>query len=172
MDTEERRKRIGRLIAASTLPITGSELALRMGVTRQVVVQDVAVLRAGGTPILATPAGYVWVDNASPPRAMRVLSCKHAALEDAREELMIIVRIGGTVRDVIVEHPVYGELTGSLLLRTPEAVEALIEKLGRPNVKMLSAMTDGIHMHTIEAPSERVLDEIEQALLEAGILIA
>ncbi len=172
MDTEERRKRIGRLVAAAALPITGGELAARMGVTRQVVVQDVAVLRAGGAPILATPAGYVWVDKASSPRAVRVLSCKHATLEDAKEELMIIVRAGGTVRDVIVEHPIYGELTGSLLLRTPEAVDALIEQLGRPGVQMLSAMTGGIHMHTIEAPSEQILDEIEQALLKAGILSA
>ncbi len=172
MDTEERRKRIGRLVAASALPITGGELALRMGVTRQVVVQDVAVLRAGGAPILATPAGYVWVDKPSAPRVIRVLSCRHVTLEDAKEELMIIVRLGGTVRDVIVEHPIYGELTGSLLLRTPEAVEALIEKLGCPGVKMLSAMTGGVHMHTIEAPSERILDEIEQALLKAGILIS
>ncbi|HWR22053.1 MAG TPA: transcription repressor NadR [Feifaniaceae bacterium] len=172
MDTEERRKRIGGLIASSGLPITGGELAARMGVTRQVVVQDVAVLRAGGMPILATPSGYVFVDKPAAPRSVRVLSCRHVTLEDAEEELMIIVRLGGTVRDVIVEHPVYGELTGSLLLRTPEAVEALIEKLGRPNVKMLSAMTDGVHMHTIEAPNERILDEIERALFKAGILIS
>lgn len=170
MDTEERRKRIDRLIATSALPITGADLAARMGVTRQVVVQDVAVLRAGGAPILATPAGYVWVDKPSSPRAVRVLSCKHSLLEDAKEELMIIVRAGGTVRDVIVEHPIYGELTGSLLLRTPEAVEALIEQLGRPGVQMLSAMTGGVHMHIIEAPSELILDEIELSLLKAGIL--
>ncbi len=172
MDTEERRKRIGRMVAASAFPITGGELATRMGVTRQVVVQDVAVLRAGGVPILATPAGYVWVDKASTPRAVRALSCRHVTLDDAKEELMIIVRAGGTVRDVIVEHPIYGELTGSLLLRTPEAVDALIERLGQPNVTMLSATTAGVHMHTIEAPSEQILDEIEQALLKAGILIA
>lgn len=170
MDTEERRKRIGRLIASSALPITGSELATRMGVTRQIVVQDVAVLRAGGAPILATPAGYIWLDKASSPRAVRVLSCKHATLEAAKEELMIIVRAGGTVRDVIVEHPIYGELTGSLMLRTPEAVETLIDRLNKPGVQMLASMTGGIHMHTIEASSEQILDEIEHALMKAGIL--
>ena len=172
MDTAERRNQIGRLIAAAVCPVTGSELAARMGVTRQVVVQDVALLRAGGAPILATPSGYVWVDKAAVPRPVRVLSCKHATLEGAREELMIIVRAGGIVRDVIVEHPIYGELSGSLLLRTPEAVEALVGELGRPGVQMLSTMTGGIHMHTIEASSERILDEIERTLLEAGILIS
>ena len=172
MDTEARRKHIGRHIAASTAPVTGGDLAARMGVTRQVGVQDVAVLRAGGAPILATPAGYVWVDKGSAPRPLRVLSCRHSSLESAKEELMIIVRAGGTVRDVIVEHPIYGELTGSLMLRTPEAVEALVEQLGRPGVQMLSAMTGGIHMHTIEAPSDQALDEIERALSDAGILIS
>lgn len=171
MDTEERRKRIQRMISSSGAPITGNELASQMGVTRQIVVKDIALLRAGGSPIFATPSGYVWLDQGV-PKAVRIIFCRHNTLEAAKEELMIIVQSGGTVKDVIIEHPVYGELTGSLLLRTPEAVESLIERLGRPGAKMLSAMTDGIHIHTIEAPSESILDEIERKLLNANILIS
>lgn len=172
MDTEERRKRIQRMISSSAAPITGNELAAQMGVTRQVVVKDIALLRAGGSPIFATPSGYVWLDQAASQKAVRIIFCKHDTLDAAKEELMIIVKFGGTVKDVMIEHPVYGELTGSLLLRTPEAVENLIERLGRPGAKMLSAMTDGVHIHTIEAPSESILDEIENKLMKANILIS
>jgi len=171
LEAEERRKSIGKLIAVSAAPVTGGELAARFRVTRQVVVQDVALLRAGGAPILATPSGYIWVDRAAVPRPVRVLSCRHTTLSGARRELMIVVNAGGTVRDVIVEHPVYGELTGSLMLHTPEDVEALMERLGRPGVLMLSSMTDGVHMHTVEAANEAALNRIERELRIAGILL-
>ncbi len=119
---------------------------------------------------MATPAGYVWLEKASPSLPMRVYTCQHTELSEAREELLIMVNAGGTVRDIIVDHPVYGEITGSLLLRTTEDVETLIERLGRPGVQMLSSMTCGSHMHTVEAPNELSLDRIEQALQKAGIL--
>lgn len=141
-----------------------------MKVTRQIVVQDIALLRESGLPIVATPAGYIWLERASPSLPMRVFSCLHTTLSEAREELMIMVNAGGIVRDIIVDHPVYGEITGSLLLRTTEDVETLIERLGRPGVQMLSSTTCGSHMHTVEASNELTLDHIEQALQKAGIL--
>lgn len=167
----ERRKTIGQIIKTSEGPITGGELAAHMKVTRQVVVQDIALLRESGMPIMATPSGYVWLEKASPSLPMRMFTCQHTTLVEAREELIIIVNAGGTVRDITVDHPVYGEITGLLLLRTLEDVETLIERLGRPGVQMLSSMTSGLHMHTVEAPNELTLSRIEQALKKAGILI-
>ncbi|MGI5852913.1 MAG: 3H domain-containing protein [Bacillota bacterium] len=161
---------ISQIIRTSAGPITGSELAAQMKVTRQVVVQDIALLRESGLPIVATPAGYIWLEKASPSLPMRVFSCQHTTLAEAREELMIMVNAGGIVRDIIVDHAVYGEIVGSLLLRTPEDVEALIERLGQPGVQMLSSTTCGSHMHTVEAPSELILDQIEQELKKAGLL--
>ena len=171
MDADERRNRISRMIASSQSPVTGGELAAKTGVTRQIVVQDVAILRAGGFPIIATPSGYIMIDSPAVRMPSKVFACRHNTPEEAREELLIIVENGGTVRDVIVEHPVYGEITGTLMLRTRDAVEKLMERLARPDSQMLSSMTGGVHMHTVEAQSEKELSGIEKELRNAGLLI-
>jgi transcriptional regulator of NAD metabolism len=108
MDGEGRRRKIAQMIRASKVPITGGELSSLLGVTRQVVVQDVAVLRAGGMPIIATPSGYMIPDAVVRGRALKVFTCRHETLEQARTELEIMVENGGRVRDVIIEHPIYG----------------------------------------------------------------
>lgn len=171
MDAVNRRKRIADIISTSATPLTGNELAALLKVTRQVVVQDVALLRAGGLPVIATPSGYVMIDTIVRGRALRVFSCQHNTIEKAEEELMIMVRNGGKVRDVIIEHPIYGEISGALNLSTPAAVKNLIERLKRKDAQMLSSTTDGIHMHTVEAATEEVLIKIENELRDAGILI-
>lgn len=171
MNAAERRKRISEIISASSGPITGSELASMLSVTRQVVVQDVALLRAGGLRVIATPSGYILVDAAVKSKPVRVFTCRHLSLEQAETELNIIVENRGKVRDVIIEHPVYGEISGTLMIQTPEAVENLIERLKEKGSKMLSSVTDGIHMHTVEAESEKDLDIIEIKLQEADILL-
>ena len=152
-------------------PITGNELSALLGVTRQVVVQDIALLRAGGAPIIATPSGYMMIDKIVKMRLLKVFTCKHETLEEAEEELMMIVDSGGRIRDVIIEHPVYGEITGTLMLNTKDAVKNLIERLSRKDSLMLSSITGGVHMHTVEAPSEEALSEIEVKLRNAGILL-
>lgn len=171
MDAAERRNRIQELIGASGTPLTGGELASKLGVTRQVVVQDVAILRAGGFPIIATPAGYMVIEKLANARALRVFICRHETIEEAEAELMTIVENGGRVRDIIIEHPIYGEIVGSLMLSTPRAVKELIERLKRKDSQMLSSTTDGVHMHTVEAGGEETLALIEKKLREAGLLI-
>jgi len=84
---------------------------------------------------------------------------------------MLIVENGGRIRDVIIEHPVYGEIIGTLMVNTPEAVKSLIERLKRKDSMMLSSITDGRHMHTVEAASEESLSVIEEKLRLAGILV-
>jgi transcriptional regulator of NAD metabolism len=84
--------------------------------------------------------------------------------------MMEIVRHGGYLLDVIIEHPFYGEITGQLRISTPEEVEQAIVRLSRKGSGMLSSVTDGVHMHTVEAEREEQLDDIEAALDAAGIL--
>lgn len=171
MESTARRKRIEQVIAMSDGPVTGAQLAALLEVTRQVVVQDIALLRAGGAPIVATPSGYLHIEPGRAARPMRVFTCRHETLEEAEKELMIMVENGGKVLDVIIEHPIYGEISGSLMLNTPQGVKNLIGRLRNKDSQMLSSVTDGVHMHTVEAGREESLAEIEKKLAGAGILL-
>lgn len=171
MDSSARRQIILDKISHSKTRITGNDLAAMLEVTRQVIVQDIAVLRAGGAAIVATPSGYMMVDPLLQTRPVRVFFCRHETLEQAEEELLLIIENGGKIRDVIIEHPVYGEITGTLMLNTTDAVKNLMERLKRKDSMMLSSITDGRHMHTVEAPSEEALAVIENKLRSAGILV-
>lgn len=171
MDAAIRRKKILEVITMSDERITGNELSVMLDVTRQVIVQDIALLRAGGAPIVATPSGYMMIDPIGQTRHIQVFFCRHETLDQAEAELMLIVENGGRIRDVIIEHPVYGEITGTLMVNTPEAVKSLIERLKRKDSMMLSSITDGRHMHTVEAASEESLSVIEEKLRLAGILV-
>ena len=171
MDANTRRSKILEAITISDTRITGNELSVMLNVTRQVIVQDIAILRAGGVPIVATPSGYMMIDPNIKTRPVKVFFCHHETVDQAEEELMLIVENGGIIRDVIIEHPVYGEITGNLMLHSPEAVKNLIERLRRKDSQMLSSTTDGRHMHTVEASSEEVLVIIENKMRKAGILV-
>jgi transcriptional regulator of NAD metabolism len=171
MDAVNRRKKIMEVIKMSDGCVTGSELSAMLDVTRQVVVQDIALLRAGGIPIIATPSGYMLLDTVARARPLKVFTCRHETLEQAEAELTMIVESGGKVRDVIIEHPVYGEISGALMVSTMEAVKNLIERLRRKDSLMLTSITAGVHMHTVEAADEETLLVIEKKLRDAGILI-
>ncbi|MCY0907479.1 MAG: HTH domain-containing protein, partial [Sulfobacillus thermotolerans] len=99
-----------------TTPIAGHELSQTLGVSRQVVVQDIALLRAEGHPIISTPRGYmIWEKPSGSIR--QVLAVKHS--DDphiVRQELLTLVSHHVTVLNVIVAHPLYGELVGNLNL--------------------------------------------------------
>ncbi|MEW6661803.1 MAG: transcription repressor NadR [Bacillota bacterium] len=170
MEARERRKLILQLLGTSEEPLTGTELARRMSVSRQVIVQDMAVLRASGEQILATPQGYMMV----PPAAARGKTRNFAVCHDRQrleEELLLIIDRGGEVLDVAVEHPVYGELKGLLMLSSRQDVADFLSRLGQTGAEPLLALTGGTHIHTVQARSEQVLDEIQAALKRAGLLL-
>lgn len=169
MDGTKRRAEIFKILSSSKEPITGSALAKRFEVSRQVIVQDVAVLRAEGKDIIATPQGYLITKNQE-PKLRQVIACQHDQA-DLAKELNIIVDHGGTVVDVIVEHPLYGELKGVLNLKSRYDVQKFMDKLESSNAKPLCFLTEGVHLHTIEAEDERVLQQIKTALTEAEILL-
>jgi len=151
-------------------PVTGGELAKVMGVSRQVIVQDIAILRAQGKEILATPQGYLWQRPQVAERRRAVLAVAHAP-EDTGTELNLLVDYGLKVIDVIVEHPLYGELRGLLMLESRWDVEKFLESLAQAGAGLLSSLTGGVHLHTVEYTREEDFNLARKALANAGFLL-
>lgn len=171
MDSEGRREAILSLLKHSEEPITGTELASRFGVSRQVIVQDIALLRASGTQVLATPRGYLIPSQSERDCCYAVVTCNHTR-HQIEEELSIVVDLGGKALDVIVEHPIYGELRGSLMIASRRDLSIFLERLAETEANPLSFLTGGVHMHTLEAPSAPAMKEITDALRRAGFLVS
>jgi len=169
MDAIGRREQILKILRNNTKPQSGSHLAELMKVSRQVIVQDIALLRAAGEEIFATPQGYV-LTTAVKRRLRRVIAAQHnsAGLAD---ELETIVSLGGKVIDVVVEHPFYGEMRGLLMLSTKQEVADFMSKYQESGAELLSSLTKGVHLHTIEAEHEATLGKITEALGENGYLL-
>ncbi|MBX6351868.1 MAG: transcription repressor NadR [Thermoflavifilum sp.] len=166
-DRAQRQQRIVALLKGAQEPVTGSDLARWVGVTRQVVVHDVAVLRAAGAPILSTPRGYLW-QPAEWNGFTAVLAVRHPP-ELTETELNILVDHGIHVQDVIVEHPIYGELRGTLRLASRRDVQLFLDQVRSSGAALLSNLTGGYHMHTVTAPDDTRLAEAVRALQQHGI---
>lgn len=166
----ERREEILALLQASRAPIPARDLAARFGVSRQVIVQDVAVLRAAGHPILATAAGYLGpqISSSRPYRA--VLAVRHTR-EQTEDELLALVGAGVRVVDVVVDHPIYGELRGLLMLETRDDVKRFMDRVNAERVSLLSSLTGGLHLHTIEAAHPEQLNRARAAMAERDYLV-
>ncbi|MFY9173985.1 MAG: transcription repressor NadR [Peptococcia bacterium] len=170
MDTTERRTKILKILSSESQPITGSKLAEILDVSRQVIVQDIAILRAAGEKIIATPQGYI-LSAVIARKPRRVLAAEHDA-QGMPLELNTIVDLGGKVIDVIVEHPLYGEIRGLMMLSNQQEVEEFLAQYRHSEASLLSSLTKGVHLHTIEADTEEKLDEITEALRGKGLLLS
>jgi transcriptional regulator of NAD metabolism len=168
---EDRRKEILALLSRDASNHKGSDLAFRFGVSRQVIVQDMAILRAAGVPVLSTPQGYALLADAVPQGEVRLLVTRHRTNDAMEEELCLIVDNGGRVLDVVVEHPLYGEMTGALMLASRADVAEFMEKVRGEGVTPLSALTDGLHLHHVEVRDGKTFERIRAALRKAGYLI-
>ena len=166
MTAEERRSQI--LAQLSDAPVSATVLAKNFGVSRQVVVGDIALLRAAGCDITATPRGYIIPSNSG---LIRRLACVHSA-QQTREELYLMVDCGCTVLDVVVEHPVYGQITGALQISSRFDVDQFVEKMLHSEARPLSALTEGVHLHSLSCPSEAIFAHLQQQLQAAGMLLA
>ena len=167
MDGKERRQKLITLMEESEGPISGEKLAKLLGVSRQVIVQDIALLRAADMEILATNRGYLCK---TAKKAVRVFHVKHKP-EEIEAEMDIVVDFGGTMVDVFVEHEPYGELRAPLGSRTRHQVRAFVKSIENGHSSPLSTITSGEHYHTVEAESEEILDEIEAELKKQGFLM-
>lgn len=170
LTADERRAYIVQLLKSNDHPITGQEIAEITGVSRQVIVTDVALLKASDEPIIATNRGYIYMKKKQTSDLhKRIIICKHTP-EETEEELKAIVDCGVTVENVIVEHPIYGELTGSLMIKSRYDVEQFTKAIQKEEASLLSVLTDGLHLHTLEAESTEQLDAACEKLDELGIL--
>lgn len=167
MTGEERRKKILDMIRESGNPIPARALAEAFSVSRQVIVQDVALLRAAGDDIISTSRGYILQHK--PSRSRRVFKVHHTD-EQTADELNSIVDLGGTVIDVFVWHKLYGKIEGELGIDSRRAVDAFIDDLNSGRSQLLKNVTSSYHYHTVEAGDEETLDLIEQMLHQKGYL--
>ncbi|MCU0079885.1 transcription repressor NadR [Extibacter muris] len=171
MDGARRREAILELLKTEEEPLSGTALARQMGVSRQIIVQDIALLRATNKNILSTNKGYILYgrdDGAGTYK--RVVMVKHDNRKMA-EELYCIVDAGAKVLDVIVEHEVYGQIAVDLCINSRKDVDEFMERILSDTAKPLKELTGNIHYHTIEAPDREVLDEAEKRLRKAGVLV-
>ena len=165
MDAADRRTAILERMEGATTPLPAARLGEELGVSRQIIVGDVALLRASGHSIHATNRGYLLARPTTRPR--RSLLVQHTRGQ-IPAELSAILDAGGAVIDVSIEHRLYGQITADLLIRNRPDLEAFLSRLVTSS--SLAELTNGWHTHTIEADSEERLDAIARRLDELGLL--
>ena len=166
MKAAERRIKLKEILAKSAAPVSGSTLAKMLSVSRQVIVTDIAILRAEGIDVVSTSQGYITALEKQCKRIVKV----HHSREECETELNLFVDCGAVVKDVFVSHRAYGVLRGELDIRSRLDVQAFMESIRSGKSTLLSSTTEGYHYHTLLAPSEEVLDTIENRLREMGFL--
>ncbi|MGX7151230.1 transcription repressor NadR [Enterococcus ureasiticus] len=169
MDGIKRREAILLELESADKPISASRFAKEFKVSRQIVVGDVALLRAAGYEIIATARGYLLESEKDKQGVVRKIACQHMP-QQTEDELLTIVSLGGEVLDVVVEHPIYGELTGGLHIHTEKEVKEFVKAYEKSRASLLSELTGGIHLHTIRCENEDTLNRIKEALAQKGIL--
>ncbi len=166
MNAENRRKEIIQRLRGVELPLSATTLAKEFGVSRQVIVGDIALLRAQGFDIVSLARGYVFNESDMAKRVFKV----HHSDGDVEKELNLFVDMGATVVDVFVYHRRYGTVRADMGIRSRNDVAKFINDISTGRSSLLKNVTDGYHYHTIQAENEQILDEINQKLEENGFL--
>lgn len=169
MSGEERRNHIFSYLAHQDHPVSGTALAKEFGVSRQVIVQDIALLRTGRFQILSTNRGYL-VPHPQDPAARRVFKCRHSDAQ-TEDELNCIVDQGGTVENVFVNHKIYGRIEAAMNIRSRREVKEFLAEIKNGKSSLLKNVTSEYHYHTVLADSERILDDIGEELNKRGYLV-
>ena len=169
MKADERRNNIIGMLIKEKRAIKGTTLAESFNVTRQIIVKDIAILRAKGNNIIATPDGYM-INEDNSNRVKSVIAVNHND-EEVIKELEIVVKYGGIIEDVIVEHPLYGEIRGILMIKNLNDLNKFKNSLNQIDAKPLSMLTNGVHLHTISADSVENMELIKEELKESGFIL-
>ena len=170
MTGEQRRNEIRQMLNAAQEPMSGTALANALHVSRQVIVQDIALMRAEQLPILSTNKGYLLRPDQIPAaQPKRVFFVRHTT-DRVMEEFMTVIDLGGRILDVSVEHDLYGPIRADLLIENVQDAADFVERLNACRDNPLKVLTDDCHFHTVCAPSEKLLDLIEQELRARGFL--
>lgn len=165
MKSVDRRDSIVRLLKESNKAIKGIDLANRYKVTRQIIVKDIAILRAEGNNIIATPDGYIY--NIDINRVRAIIAVNHNG-DRMIEELQVVIKYGGIIENVIVEHPLYGEIIGNIMIKNLNDLNKFEYSFNSIEAKPLSELTNGIHLHTISADTQHDIEAIKKELNERG----
>lgn len=172
MTATERRQQLITQLEQSASPITATQLARQYHVTRQIIVSDIALLRAAGHDILATTRGYL-LNRHTPSASARYrakIAFQHTAAE-MEAEMRTILTYGGHIETLEVEHPVYGMITVNLNIRTLAELEAFLAQFQKRNTELLSSLTNGIHLHQISCDNNNQFEALLQALEQLNILL-
>ena len=167
MNAAQRRERILTRLNSAGAPLSASTLAAELGVSRQIVVGDVALLRAGGAQIDATPRGYQL--HPAEKGYTGILACVHRTEDEMRRELYTIVDQGGVAVDVAVES-LYGEIRANLNLASRYDVDTFLVQARSAPESLLSRMTGGVHLHTLRCPDRASFERIRAELYRQGLL--
>ena len=168
---ERRRAEILQLLKERGTPLSGTALAKELGVSRQVIVQDIALIRAENHDILSTNKGYIFrTESEEISQPKRVFHVRHTT-DEVLDEFLTVLELGGTVLDVAVEHEIYGQIRVDLLIETAQDAREFVYKLSNCKDNPLKVLTDDCHYHTVTAPSEKLLDLIQRELSEKGFLM-
>ena len=167
MKATDRRKEIAAVLTSSETPVSGSALSEKFGVSRQIIVQDISLLKAAGYEILSTHHGYI---VQSSPLKERVFKLRHTT-DQTEDELTTIVDLGGTVVDVFVWHKVYGKVEAKMNIFSRMHVRQFLEGVRSGKSTELMNITGGYHYHTVTAESDEILDKIGKALDQKGFIV-
>ena len=170
MTGSQRREKLVQLLKTSDSPLSGTALAKQLQVSRQVIVQDIALMRAENHAIVSTNKGYLYrsaaAENTWPKRVFFV---RHST-EQVLEEFLTVIELGGRILDVSVEHELYGPIRADLLIENRADAEDFVSRLAACRDNPLKVLTDDCHFHTVTAPSEKLLDLMEAELRSKGYL--
>ncbi|WP_017547556.1 transcription repressor NadR [Salinicoccus carnicancri] len=168
---EKRRAEILKQLNNTGGSISGTKLAEQYDVSRQIIVRDISILKADGHPIVSTSRGYVLrpAERTGKP-FKRTIACQHN-FEHMAEELQIILDNGAMIDNVSIDHPVYGEMTGELMIATNEEMTMFLTQMHKEKSRMLANLTDNIHLHRISADTKKILDNAVRDLIEHGYII-
>lgn len=168
--TLNRKQELLALLKQSKEAINGQSLAEQFGVTRQIIVQDIALLQADGAQIISTNRGYIYKNSDDNSYAHRLFKVNHT-VNEMEEELLAIVDNGGRIKNIMIDHPVYGEIQTLLKLTCRRDVRHFLKQATSSDFRPLSELTNGVHFHLVEADSQQDLDYIEEALHHLGFLV-
>lgn len=168
---QRRRAEILEQLKSTRDSISGTAMGEQFNVSRQIIVRDISILKADGHPIVSTSRGYVHRPAERPGKpCKRTIACQHEFAE-MKEELEIILDNGAMIDNVSIDHPVYGELTGELMISTNAELVMFLTRMHEEKSRMLANLTDNIHLHTISADTEKILDNAVRDLIEHGYII-
>ena len=162
----QRREEILKILKRSGTPVPGTTLAKQLEVSRQVIVQDMALIRANGVEVIATNRGYIIQETKEARRVFKVIHTN----EQVEEELNLFVDFGGRVEDVFVYHKVYGIIKVPMTIKSRRDVKLYMEGITSGKSTNLMNLTSNYHYHTVVAEDEQTLDMIQEELQQKGFL--